>query len=126
MWKMTALLLLMACSEQGLENATGETPIAPRVVVDPFSVDFGEVPLAQTATETVTVTNEGNAGLELYGFGISGPVGFSFAWLDEGTRTRTRTRTGNDQSTLATRYWERLRRGDAGRRGCRGDDRFQL
>ncbi|MCO4748210.1 MAG: choice-of-anchor D domain-containing protein [Proteobacteria bacterium] len=81
MWKTAAVLLVLAgCSEQELGTTVSDGAVAPRVVVDPESVDFGEVSLSDVATSVVTVRNEGNAGLDLTSFGISGASGFSFAW----------------------------------------------
>ena len=71
------LHLLLACSENNLveketphEGDSAET--APDIVVEPVSVDFGEVDPAATGTATVRISNVGDAMLLLRGLSLVG------------------------------------------------------
>ncbi len=80
-------LALFACSEYQIENTaekvtTGVEEGEPDIKVDPKKVAFGELMVGdgETATETITVTNEGEASLsitDLYLDDISQPFSYS-------------------------------------------------
>ncbi|MFB6228520.1 MAG: choice-of-anchor D domain-containing protein, partial [Halobacteriales archaeon] len=69
-------------------SGTGEAAVrTPSIAVDPDQIDFGEVNVNDTATESVTVTNEGNATLAISSVGISGADAGAFSVVSEGSDT---------------------------------------
>ena len=88
MIRLLPFLTLCACSEYNVsgktETATGG---APAIEVDPRIVDFGTVDTLETSVDrVVTVTNVGDAPLEIYSVRLGTPaVEFTVTALDETT-----------------------------------------
>lgn len=70
------MLLLLACTGSKPDSASPDSdphdsatsgPVGPDIEVSPSSLDFGEVAAGTTSTLTITITDPGDADLELYG-----------------------------------------------------------
>jgi hypothetical protein len=76
-----AAVLLMILVTSGCVGATGKgtstaATTGPSIEVSPSTVSFGNLAVGQSATKTVTVTNDGNALLTISGISVTG-TGFS-------------------------------------------------
>jgi hypothetical protein len=66
-------------------SGTGEA--VPDISVDPTSVDFGDVTVGEAATDSVAVTNDGEAALDLSSVSVSGSDAGAFSVTDSGDGT---------------------------------------
>jgi uncharacterized membrane protein len=66
-------------------SGTGEA--LPDIEVDPASVDFGEVTVGETATDSVSVSNDGGAPLDLSSVSVTGSDAGAFSVTDSGDGT---------------------------------------
>ena len=86
MIRIFPLLMLCACSEYNVSaKAVTVTGAAPAIEVDPRTVDFGTVDSLESSVDrVVTVTNIGDAPLEIYSVRLGTPAAeFSVTALDE-------------------------------------------
>jgi Abnormal spindle-like microcephaly-assoc'd, ASPM-SPD-2-Hydin len=60
-------------------SGTGTPPPAPAVTLVPTGLTFGVIPVGQNSTQSVTLTNSGNAGLTITSIAISGPNAGDFS-----------------------------------------------
>jgi PGF-pre-PGF domain-containing protein len=81
----TAETFDLAINGTGVGTLTVSEP--PEIAVDPASVDFGDVAVGGSATEAVTVTNDGSTALELTSIGITGADADAFAIASNGSST---------------------------------------
>src|SRR5688572_25439703 len=76
---------LLACADDELA-ALPEEPAAPQslalIVADPPSYDFGRVPVGESRSTTVTVSNAGNVDVQLESIVFEPAVAFASALLD--------------------------------------------
>lgn len=81
-WMMVLMVLLLACTSETTLNPEDDWQTAAAVLsVQPPSL-FLEAPLGDSATQTVTLTNEGNAALGLLGADIASGSQFSVSALE--------------------------------------------
>lgn len=59
------LFALLACSDQGFTVNREQEEVAPRLVISPDTVDFGFAGFGERKVKSVTLTNEGNALLDV-------------------------------------------------------------
>lgn len=73
-----ALLALVACNENGLNNLVGDpADLYPRIELDPEHVDFGSLAAGEERMQIITVTNVGEDVLFIEDVRIEGAVSFS-------------------------------------------------
>jgi len=64
--------LLGACSEFDLNGQPGNDAVEPDILVDPMMLNFGIIEMGSITHETLTITNQGNATLEIVAFILEG------------------------------------------------------
>ncbi|MEL6349238.1 MAG: choice-of-anchor D domain-containing protein [Myxococcota bacterium] len=71
---LLALLTLTACNDAPGLNSIANTELArsPTILVEPTTLDFGVIPLGETVEDVVTLTNMGDADLQLLYIGVEG------------------------------------------------------
>ncbi len=75
-------------------DLVGEEAPEPDIDVDPLLVDFGQVDVGQTSSQTVSVSNVGTAVLDVSGISLAGPAEFSWSSANlPGTILPGQTRT---------------------------------
>lgn len=72
-----AVLLLSGCIEYETKPIDDNLPPDPRILVEPESIDFGDLQEGESAVEAVTVTSAGGTSLTLDAIGLEGSGAFT-------------------------------------------------
>jgi hypothetical protein len=77
--RLLPLLLLVGCPENELHKIEHTETPDPALMVEPDELDFGIIPASTTASDVVTLTNNGDAALDVSNLSISGMTSFSIS-----------------------------------------------
>lgn len=78
--------------------------VAPAATITPEPVEFGNVPVGETASEPVTVTNSGTADLEISGLGVNADPDLAYGLGDDPDNCSTATLAPGDACTFEVDY----------------------
>jgi hypothetical protein len=76
------LALLCACSDYGINELPPGDDYFPVIEVEPQLISFGNIPVGQTISEVFTVSNAGDARLEIDSMTLTGSGTFSLTQVD--------------------------------------------